>query len=293
MASLSFARREHFQPSLVSYNAWTKSGSLYGLVWISSISFTHTWNPFKKKVLHHVKESKQFINPPIYPSLLLHIQWQRLVWVRVSNLFAAQLELSNASLATAPECLVLRALFVKTENWLVEAPSITNIFLCWLLETIIISWHNLIQGNRAILFIEIRLHCFLRIWVWFGAPAHSRCFCCCLLSYQGLVFNQTAPGFSLHNGQREVLPAMEWLWTEYQCRVPRTQRWQRLFWRDPCLWWWADWSTQSYPLSMFPVLSENSEEEFTRSPTLVPEGGQVQRSAVGVELHVPRRGERG
>ena len=35
----------------------------------------------------------------------------------------------------------------------------------------------------------------LRIWVWFGAPVHSRCFCCCLLSSQGLVFNQTAPGF--------------------------------------------------------------------------------------------------
>ena len=154
MASLSFAT------SLVSYNAWTKSGSIYGIVWISSISFTHTWKPFKKKVLHHVKESKQFINPPIYPSLLLHIQWQRLVWVRVLNLFAAQLEMSKASLATASECLVLRALFLKTENWLVEASSITNIFFGWLLETIRISCHNLIQGSRAILLIEIRLHCF-------------------------------------------------------------------------------------------------------------------------------------
>ena len=70
----------------------------------------------------------------------------------------------------------------------------------------------------------------------------------------------------------EVLPAMERLWEQHQCGIQRTERGQRLFWCDSCLWWRTDRSSQSDPLCLLNLLQESVKEEPSCAPTLVPEG---------------------
>ena len=89
----------------------------------------------------------------------------------------------------------------------------------------------------------------------------------------------------------KVLSSLERLWKQYKCCIQGIKRRQRLLWCNPCLRWWSNPGTQSYPLSMLTLLPQYPAAKCSPTSSAVSKRSEVHWPTISSEFHVPRRGK--